>query len=213
MTANNSSEIFSFLSSSSRAWESSASLLFLDCDCEAKGSSLSFPPSISISLSASSKPEIFPSSVSGLKLGSRLRTLAAERRSPPFLLFTLFVFPFVVEVDLVFFMPDGEVVFGLFVLPLGRPLLFGAEAGVEVDGRGGLNFDGIFVSFSFLFFLLIGFFDGGFLGPLSPAVLLESWASLRAAAVVSSAAGVALLSTYVLLRLRDSYVKAEDGVE
>jgi hypothetical protein len=49
--------------------------------------------------------------------------------------------------------PDGEG-FGLFVLPLGRPppLLFGKEAGVEVEGRGGLNFGGIFVLFCFAFF-------------------------------------------------------------
>lgn len=100
-------------------------------------------------MSFSEKPEI-SSSVSGLKLGSRLRTLAAERRSPPFFpfAFTLFVFPFVVDVDLLFLMPEGEGL-GLFVLPFGRPLLFGAETGVEVDGRGGLNLGGILVSFSF----------------------------------------------------------------
>ncbi|PMD12665.1 hypothetical protein NA56DRAFT_479395 [Hyaloscypha hepaticicola] len=156
MTANKSSGIFSFRSSSSRAWVSSASLLFRDCvcvcDCEAKGSSLSF--AISISIFSDSKLEIFSSSVSGLRLGSRLRTLAAERRSPPFLLFILFVFPpvFVVGVDLLFLMPDGGVDLGLFVLPLGRPLLFGADAGVEVEGRGGLNLGGIFLEFFVCFF-------------------------------------------------------------
>jgi hypothetical protein len=55
----------------------------------------------------------------------------------------------VVDVDLFFLTPDGEG-FGLFVLPLGRPpLLFGKDAGVEVEGRGGLNLGGIFVLFCF----------------------------------------------------------------
>lgn len=49
---------------------------------------------------------------------------------------------------------------------------------------------------------------------MGPVVLFESWIALRCAGtVVSCSAGVALISASLVLRSRDSYVKAEDRVE